>query len=433
MINKRIFLWMGLLLGMFVLVGCGQVEGVDEGGAVVETAVSTTDESDDKTEATAIPVPRGVTILADGLIKAELPPLPLGFTTSGKLLTLNVQAGDVVQQGDLIATLDDTALNDNIITAQLQLSQAETNVAQAQADLDKLLNWEEDMLAVELAQANLAAAQAGLENAQTADAASGNSATSARVSLEQAERALVDAQNAQTTAYDPGREWELGVEWLRPALENERKAADRNLEFAQEQVQVARANYSLSLAGINDNTAVSAQASVVNAQQALDQAQKGPQATEIEAAERNLQQAEISRQQNQLSLEQAQRALADAQLFAPWTGSVLSVDVAPGAFVGNGTPIITLLGTTQITFHTTNLSERDLAQLATGQTAQITLKAYPNDNIAGTVQRIGVQAEGSVGDAATFPVVILLSANELDIRPGMTGRVEIVNEINDDN
>jgi hypothetical protein len=74
------------------------------------------------------------------------------------------------------------------------------------------------------------------------------------------------------------------------------------------------------------------------------------------------------------------------------------------------------------------LSERDLAEVLAGQTAVITLKTFPNDLINGTVVRIGLQAEGVVGDSATFPVMIGLDTAVLDIRPGMTGRVEIVRE-----
>ena len=193
-------------------------------------------------------------------------------------------------------------------------------------------------------------------------------------------------------------------------------------------LKFARADYSLAWGGINNNSAVGAEASVVSAQQSLDQALEGPKPEEIDAARRTVDQAGITLQQNQLSLEQAERALEDAQLFAPWSGTVLTVDAAPGAFVGSGSPVVTLLDTTQLAFHTTNLSERDLAQIEQGQPARITLKSYPNDIIDGTVLRIGVQAEGTVGDAATFPVILTIAANDFDIRPGMTGRVEIINE-----
>ncbi len=423
--NKRNLIWISLILGLFILAGCAQAAPVEEEAVVAETAVL---DEDSAAEPTATPLPRGVTVLADGNVQVERPTLSLGFNASGKLLELHVQPGDRVAAGELIAILDDTTLTDNIANAQLQVSQSESNLAQAQADLDKLVEWEPDEMAVQLAEANLASAQASLANAETSDSVSGANATSARISLEQAERALADAEEAVATAYDPGREWEFGVEWMRKPLEDERKAADRNLVFAQEQVEVARANYSLAWGGINNNSAVSAEASVVNAQQALDQALQGPKPEEIAAAERTVEQAEISLQQSQLSLEQAERALEDAKLYAPWDGTILTVDAAQGAFVGSGTPIVTLLDTTQLAFHTTNLSERDLAQIEQGQLAQITLKAYPDDVIAGTVLRIGIQAEGTVGDAATFPVIIAIEASEFDIRPGMTGRVEIINE-----
>ena len=76
-------------------------------------------------------------------------------------------------------------------------------------------------------------------------------------------------------------------------------------------------------------------------------------------------------------------------------------------------------------FHTTNLSERDLVKIFPGQSAIVTLKAYPNTPIDAEVVRIGWQVGEAVGDAATFPVILSLSATDLDIRPGMTGRAEI--------
>lgn len=402
---------------LLLLVGCGQPPTVSE--VTVSAAADSLDAP------TATPMPTGVTVLADGAVKAVRPLLSLGFETGGKLLAVHVQPGDVVQVGDLIATLDDAALRESIANSGLQVAQAENGLAQAQAELDRLRAWQPDEQAVALAEANLTAAQTALANAQTSDAAAGNSLTAARVSVEQAERALADAQRAYTTAYDPGREWELNDPWRADFLKAEREGATRSVAFAEEQLQVARANYALAAAGLNNDTAVSAQANVLNAQQALEQAQRGPKAEEIEAAQLRLQQAEIGVEQSLLTLQQAESALSKAQLLAPWTGAVLTVDAAPGALVGGGSPIVTLLDITELEFHTTNLSERDLAQIEPGQRVAITLKAYANDPIEGVVARIGLQAEGAVGDAATFPVVVTLDATDLDIRPGMTGRVEI--------
>lgn len=421
---KNLFAIFGLILMMGMLAACGA-----RPGEAVATAVpdEPTSESDAAPTATR-PSQSGVTILADGSVVAVKPVLAVSFTASGRLLELAVQPGDIVAAGDLVATLDDEALLDAVTNAEFQVAQSQLNLTQAQAELDRLLEWEPDETAVALAQANLTAAQAQLENAQASDAASGNSVTQANVSVAQAERQLADAQAAYNTAYDPGREWELGDPFRKQFLENERDAATRNLQFAEENLRVARANYSLAAAGINNDSALNAQASVISAQQALENAQKPPTTEQIEAAQMSVEQSELSLQQSQLSLEQAQEAVADAQLLAPTAGTVLSVEVAEGAMVGAGSPIITLLDTTQLEFHTNNLSERDLARVAPGQTVQVTLKAYPNDVIEGTVVRIGTQATGTVGDAAVFPVIISISSNELDIRPGMTGRAEIAGE-----
>ena len=305
--TRNLFTVVGLIFVILGLVACG--------GQPVEPEATAVPSETTESEAETAPEPTrpnqsGVTILADGSVVAVQPVLPLSFTTSGRLLELAVQSGDVVAAGDLIATLDDEALVDAVTNAELQVAQSEINLAQAQVELNRLLDWEPDETAVALAEANLAAAQAGLENAQNSDAAAGNSVTSANISVAQAERQLTDAQEAYNTAFDPGREWELGDPFRKQFLENERDAATRNLQFAEENLQVARANYSLAASGINNDTSLSAEASVVSAQQALEQAQKPPTPEQIEAAQLSVSQAEISIQQSELSLEQAQEAVS---------------------------------------------------------------------------------------------------------------------------
>jgi HlyD family secretion protein len=147
------------------------------------------------------------------------------------------------------------------------------------------------------------------------------------------------------------------------------------------------------------------------------------QVSEVELAA-----AEIKVAQARLDLESAQRGLEAVKLVAPTAGTVTAVETVPGAVVSGGTPIVTLLDTAQLEFHTTNLSERDLAQISPGQAAVVTLKAYPDEPIEARVARLGLQAGAAVGDAATFPVILALSETGLNLRPGMTGRAEIRTE-----
>lgn len=415
--KKNIYLFFIVLL---LAVGCDRPDG-----SATPPAPTAEDGRPTSTPRPTEAVASGTTVLADGRLVSVSPPLVLSFTTSGRLLEIHVQAGDSVSEGDLIATLDDKALREQIANAELSVAQAENTLAQAELSLNNLQDWEPDELAIAAAEANVAFAEANYEDAQIQDASAGNSLTSAQVQLNQAERALADAQAAYNTAWDPARDWELNDPFRGPALEAEREATERAVQQAEEALAVARANYNLTAAGINNNSALSAEASLISAQQALEQAKNGPTTAEISAAELQVLQAELSLQQAEMNLAQVQQSLADAQLLAPWSGTVLSVDIAQGALVGSGTPIITLIDTNNIEFHTSNLSERDLAQIEAGQPVEITLKSYPNDPIQGVVSRVAPQAGEPLGDAATFTVVINLNETDLDLLIGMTGRAEI--------
>ncbi len=96
--------------------------------------------------------------------------------------------------------------------------------------------------------------------------------------------------------------------------------------------------------------------------------------------------------------------------------------------MGGGTPIITLIDTEHLQFHTNNLSERDLAYVAPGLEVQITLKSYQGQPVNGVVEHVVPQASGNIGDAATFTVVIDMDETELALLAGMTGRAEIRRE-----
>ena len=410
-----------LLILLLLLAACDQAP---------PTPTATPAAADSTTLPTPTAAPRGTVILADGSLQAQAPPLALGFGASGELLSVAVAAGDRVAAGDLLATLDDSLLRDAEATAAQQVAQAALSLDQAQLSLDNLLGWEPDPLAVAVAEANLAAAEAALENAAAQDDVSAANLTASRISVDQALRALADVQEVYDTAFDPAREWELGAPYYKEALEAEREGATRALQQAQESLQIARANYALAVAALNDNRTVDVAVSLANAQQALAQATTGPRVSEIRAAELQVAQAQLALDDARYRQEQAQVALADAQLRAPWEATVLSVGAAPGGRVGAGTPVVTLLPAGRaagLQFLTANLSERDLAVVKPGLPAVIILKAYPAAPLQGSVSRIVPQASGLIGDAATFTVVIDIEPTEQMLLEGMTGRVEIRN------
>jgi multidrug efflux pump subunit AcrA (membrane-fusion protein) len=422
--NLSNFTRLAFAFTLLLLVACGSRAGVRDRQGDDETAPETSSGATETPRPT-LQEPAGTTIVADGQLEPVHPNAVLSFVEAGRVHELFVEAGQQVSAGDPIATLDDEALAAAVTSAELAVSQAETTLAQAKLSLEDLLTWEPDSMAVALAEANVAAAEANLERAQTQDAAAGNSLVSARVGIEGAELALADAQEAYDTAWDPGRDWELNDPFRKVLLEREREAAERAVGQAENNLAVARANYNLALAGLNSDSALNAEANLASARQALAQAQSGPRDSEIAAAQLQVRQAELSLEGAEFNLAKARNALENVTLVANQGGTVLSVSVSEGALVGSGTPIVTIVDTEQLRFHTTNLSERDLGYVRPGQPVAVTLKAYPGQPLEGTVAYIDPQASGAVGDAATFTVVVELEETDLALRPGMTGRAEL--------
>ncbi|MEW5872447.1 MAG: HlyD family efflux transporter periplasmic adaptor subunit [Chloroflexota bacterium] len=355
---------------------------------------------------TPTPEQAGLTILADGLIQAAQPELPLAFQVGGHLLSIDVQAGDQVRKGDILARLEEAEGLDSYQSAVASAELAVLRAQQALANLDANAGAARATALSEIASyaKALRDAQYQLENYNMPLYLQGLDATEAFKQM----KAGLDAALA---AFDPYRYYPADNPTRRSLLQalNDAQAqydaAVRrlNLEYdvqvAQARLDKALADYARYAAGPAPDELALAQAELANAQ------------------------AQLASAQNDL-----EKATAGIHLIAPSDGTVLRIAVAPGARVAAGSPILVLLDAAQLQFHTTNLSERDLAVITPGQTALVTLKAYPDQPLPATVLRIGWEAGASIGDAATFPILLLLAPTPLDLRPGMTGRVEIRSE-----
>ena len=381
----------------------------------------------------------------------------LGFRTGGVLADVSVQVGDRVLAGDVLARLDNTDANKAIALADIQVaqaalqgnpaalngylpdqtisvSQAEINLISAQARLAELVEWQPDADAIALAEANLAAAQANYEAAANKDAAAGNSLTSVRVTLEQAQAALADAQAAYAIAFDPARDWELTDTRQATALENERAAAERNLEKAEGALDISQANYNLAVANLNNDSATSAQAAIVNAEQALARAQTGPTDAEITSAQLSVQQAQIGLAQAelaliqaQINLEAAQTALVNTTLLSPIDGIVVAVNAQPGESVSTA-PFITIADLTQPLLEVF-MDETDLDKVGLNYEVEVVFDALPDDLFIGHVVQVDPMLTMVDGVTAVRALVLLDadSFNKPQTLPvGMNAAVEII-------
>ncbi len=351
--------------------------------------------------------------------------IELSFPGNGLLTELNVQIGDIVRAGDVLAKQDDTDARKAVAAAELQILQAEialnaaqdtsaaedavglaeSNLAAAQLKLDEILNWEPDPQEIEQAQASLQAAQADYDAVVDRDSRVWDITASARVNLEQAETSLEAAQAAYNVAFDPAREWELSDPRRSSKLENERDAALRALDKEMADLEVAQANYNLALAGASDESGqLNAWTRVLNAQATLNKAQTAPDQAEIQAARIQVQQAEVSLRQAQANLEagpeQAQLTFAQAELnlaaaqqdleratlVAPMDGTIIAVAAQAGEYVG-ANPFITLADLSQPLVEL-YLDETDLDKISPGLKVEVIFDALPDEAFAGHVLRV---------------------------------------------
>lgn len=128
------------------------------------------------------------------------------------------------------------------------------------------------------------------------------------------------------------------------------------------------------------------------------------------------------------TLSEAQQALTDARLTAPWDGLVTALEANVGAEVTSGTTVVTVINLEHLVFVTSNLSERHIAQLRPGQVANVTLRTYPDMALSGEVESIVPQSQSAGGTEAHFAAYIRLKETDLDLLPGMTGRVEVMTD-----
>jgi multidrug resistance efflux pump len=259
--------------------------------------------------------------------------------------------------------------------------------------------WERDVADAEqaLAQAQRALTTARLQYSDTA-------VEEARVNLRWAQKSESDRkaeyEQAQTM-WPPIPVDAFRDSWQRAI--DERRLAEMRLADAEAEHRVA----ALDLETREED--------VAEAEQALAALQEGLDAQYGRAVE-----------DAQDELTQAQD-LAHARLTAPWTAIVLSVDVAPGATVGAGTPVVTLLDVGDgLRFVTQNLSEQHIAAIYPGQRAVVTLRTFAETPLEGTVEAVVPQENEAADTDARFTVRIRLSSSAgLRLLPGLTGRVEI--------
>ncbi|MEL7434607.1 MAG: efflux RND transporter periplasmic adaptor subunit [Chloroflexota bacterium] len=363
-----------------------------------------TDTADAQTETSPTVEQRDIIVEVDGtgVISPERT-LFLSFSVAETVADVNVEIGDTVLAGDVLASLTTENL-------QLQVDLAQEGVNASQANLDMMT---EDPTALELAQANasIANAQASLASAILAQDTSDAQILVNCVGLTTAEDGLKAAQDAYDDYVDAGFEVDPNF------LPDPDSQAGTALRDAQNNYDVTVAQCDITTANVqNDANVDAARAQLEQAELALEALQDGATETELAGV-----QSQVNT--STLQLQQAQNQLEDATLIAPFDGLVTDVAIVADQQVGMGTVAVTLVDNSQL--HViTQIDELDIVDVEIGQTAEITLDALPNTVLNGAVSRITPVANTQQG-ITTYDVRVDLTDSNEDVMLGMSADVNI--------
>ena len=325
-----------------------------------------------------------------------------------------VAEGDVVAAGELLARLETADLERAVAQAELSLREAQVGLSQARLKLEQLQEPPDEAevrraeRAVDQAAAALKAAQLDLR--EVLDSVLLNE------TLEDAEEVYEDLGHkyeVRLEMYESGEEPDYWyVDQAQERLEDAKLNLDRVRQQGAARLQEVR------------NAVQEAEQAYQEAEDALAELLEGADALEVEGAEKEIEAAEVGVDTAELALEEARSNLEEAELVATFDGVVVEVNIDPGDEVGSGEVAMVLATLGELQARTVDLTELDVARVAEGQVAVVTVDALPGVEMRGRVARIGLQAEDYRGDV-TYPVIIELEEAVGELRWGMTAMAEI--------
>lgn len=304
----------------------------------------------------------------------EVPTVDLAFEVPGRLAAVLVDEGQSVRAGQPLALLDDVELQAQAAQAEAAARAAEAQVLQAEAALEAArAQVRQAEAAHRAAQATLARLQAGPRPGELQQAQSAVDA--ARAALDQARRTLESTEQL----YAQGA-----------ASASQRDAARSQYEAAAAQYQQALAHLQTVQAGARPEEVAAAREQVRQAQASLDAARAS-----VRQAETAVLAARLAARQARAAAEAAQARARRARLTAPFDGVVARVYLRPGAPVGPGVPVVTVVAPSG--WITAEVDESDVGRIRVGLRARITADAYPGLVLTGRVTAIGAQVEQRPG------------------------------------
>ncbi len=335
----------------------------------------------------------------------------LGFGSSGTLTALNVKVGDQVKQGQLLAAINNTSQQIQLVqakramanltsevsiaTAQQTLATAQTNVSTAKNQIIYLESPQVFNDEQKLADAQQAWDQAKTAGGSTPTTAQQKTIDDAASKLKNIQDELAGDRIWYTKIYVPNF---FTVAATRSRTKSINAPTDAD-------IAAAKAAYSAALASVQE------------AQWYLTALTGGSVPDDATGTDLS------TFEQAKLTLQSAQETLDGTQLYAPFSGVVTSVSAQLGDSVG-ATALITVADMSKL-YVQTYIDEADYAMFSVGNNANIVFDALPNITLTGKVVEVDPALVTSSGTSAVSGMIELDPTSE-HLLLGMSAAVNII-------
>ena len=327
-------------------------------------------------------------ILLSGNI--DVTQVDLAFKIPGRLSRRLVDEGDRVENGQRLAVLDDT-------DQQLQGKKASADVDYASSVLAELSAGSRPE-EVKRAQARVNQARFALNELQSgsrlqeiaeAEADLQRARAEERTTQSQLELAQADFARYEAVFKEGGISRQT-FDVYRTRLVSARNAS----ESAASRRQAAGQRLSLRREGSRREQISQARSALAQAEADYALVKAGPRQEAID-------QARARKAAAQAGLAIARQQLAETELFSPFEGVVLSTSAEPGSYLNPGTTALTV-GDINGVWLRAFVSESDLGRIRLGQSAEVTVDAYPERRWNGRISFISSTAEFTPRSVQTF-------------------------------